>query len=57
MAYGYRPSGPVELFYSRAGFYQELIKAAESQGFTREEALEILKIDALRSIASEIRDR
>ena len=57
MVYGYRPSGPVELFYTRAGLYQELIKAAESQGFTREEALEILKIDALRSIASEIRDR
>lgn len=55
MVYGYH--SPVELFRSRAGFYQELIEAAESQGFTREEALEILKIDTLRSIENELGDR
>lgn len=50
MAYGYMRSDPVELFRQRAGYYQKLIKEAEVQGFTRQEAIELLKVDTMRGI-------
>ena len=54
MAYGYMRPDPVKAFRDCAGFYQQMIAAAESQGFTRQEAIELLKIQALRSIDDDL---
>ena len=50
MPYGYVRPDPAEIFRRQAAFYQQLIAAAETQGFTRQEVIELLKIQALRNI-------
>lgn len=57
MSYGYQRSDPVKLFADRAGYYMQMIQAAEQQGFTRQEAIEILKVDNLHLIESAIGNR
>ena len=57
MVRGYSRPDPVELFQNRAAGYLEMIEAAECQGFTRQEAIELLKIDALRLIQNELENR
>ena len=54
MSYGYMRPDPVTLFADRAGFYRKLIEAAEKEGFTRQEAIEILKVDKLHIITEEL---
>ncbi len=54
MPYGYVRPDPAEIFRRQAAFYQQLIAAAETQGFTRQEVIELLKIQALRNIADDL---
>lgn len=50
MAYGYMRSDPVEQFRGAVGHYKLLIAAAMEEGFTREEAIELIKVYALFDI-------
>lgn len=50
MPYGYMRPDPVEIFRKQAAFYQQLIAVAETQGFTRQEAIEILKVAAMKEV-------
>ena len=54
MAWGYTNTDPVKTFSNQVEFYAKLIQAAEAQGFTRQEAIELLKVDKLHAIADEI---
>ena len=54
MAYGYMRPDPVEQFKNAIGHYGDLILAAQMMGYTEEEAIELLKIYALFSVASNL---
>lgn len=54
MAYGYMRQDPVEQFKDAVGHYGDLILAAMQMGYTEEEAIELLKVYALFSMASKL---
>ncbi len=54
MACGYQRTDPIKLFSDMIGFYAKQIQAAEAQGFTRQEAIELLKVEKLHNIAEAI---
>lgn len=54
MAYGYMRPDPVEQFGGAVGHYKLLIAAAIEEGFTRAEAIELIKIWQLAGISSGI---
>ncbi len=54
MAYGHMRPDPVELFKNTVGYYKKLIDATQAEGFTRQEAIELLKIYALCGIEDDL---
>lgn len=50
MAYGYNRPDPAEAFRSWLKYQAELITIAEQEGYTREQAIELLKAYTLRGI-------
>lgn len=52
MAYGYMRPDPVEQFKNALGHYNKLILAAIEQGYTEDQAIELLKVYALFCIDS-----
>lgn len=54
MAYGYMRPDPVEQFRNTAGHYKLLISTAMEEGFTRAEAIELLKVYALSDVACKL---
>ncbi len=54
MPYGYVPVDPVKVFRNTLGYYEGLIRAAMEMGYTKDQAIELLKVWALREISEEI---
>lgn len=54
MAYGYMRPDPVGLFRDWLRYQQRLIAVAMEEGYTRQEAIEMLKIHQLDSIRDNI---
>lgn len=54
MAYGYMRQDPVEQFKNAVGHYGDLILAAQTMGYTEEEAIELLKVYALFEMARKL---
>ena len=52
MSYGYMRPDPVDQFRNAIGHYKKLIDAAMEQGFTEDQAIELLKVYGLFSIDS-----
>lgn len=50
MAYGYQRPDPIDLFRNAVGHYKKLIDAAKEEGFTEEQAIELLKVYQLDTI-------
>lgn len=50
MAYGYQRVDPREVFRSSVKYWKELIEIAMEEGFTREEAMQLLIVDQLDAI-------
>lgn len=50
MSYGYMVPDPVEQFKSALGHYDKLICAAMEQGYTKDQAIELLKVYGIFSI-------
>ena len=44
MTYGYMRPDPVEQFKGALGYYSDFITAAVKMGYTKEEAIELLKV-------------
>ena len=57
MTHEYRGPDPAEQFKGAVRHYKTLIVAAMEEGFTREEAIELLKVYGLFSIDSEMMGR
>lgn len=51
MAYGYMRPEPIEVFRNWVKFQTKLIEVALEEGYTREEAIELLKVHHLDSIS------
>lgn len=54
MAYGYQRVDPREVFRGSVKYQKELIEIAMEEGFTREEALQLLIVDQLDAIRDNI---
>lgn len=54
MAYGYQRPDPVESFRSCLRFYSELIVVAKQEGYSDDQAIEMLKVYYLDSIKDNI---
>lgn len=54
MPYGYVPVDPVKVFQNVLGHYDKLINVAMEMGYTKDQAIELLKVWALREISEEI---
>ena len=54
MSYGYVPVDPVKVFQNVLGHYDKLINAAMEMGYTKNQAIELLKVWALKGIGEEI---
>lgn len=54
MSYGYVPVDPVKVFQNVLGHYDKLINAAMEMGYTKNQAIELLKVWALKGICEEI---
>ncbi|WP_154471359.1 hypothetical protein [Clostridium porci] len=54
MAYGYMRPDPKEAFRNAIRFYGELIDIAVDEGYTEEQAMELLKVWALVGIESNV---
>ena len=52
MAYGYQRPDPVQAFRNAVGHYKKLIAVAVEEGFTEDQAIELLKVYGLFSIES-----
>lgn len=54
MAYGYMRPDPVEAFRNALGHYEKLIAVAMEEGYTEDQAIELLKVYGLFSIDSDV---
>ena len=54
MAYGYMRSDPVEQFRNSLGYYDKLIAIAMEKGYTKDQAIELLKVHGLFGIESNL---
>ncbi len=52
MAYGYMRLDPVEPFKNALGYYDKLIAVAMEKGYTKDQAIELLKVYGIFSIES-----
>ena len=50
MAYGYSRPDPMKLFRDSCRHYRTLVNIAVSEGFTEEQAIELIKINKLEDI-------
>ncbi len=57
MSYGYVPVDPVKVFRNTLGYYEGLIHAAMEAGYTKDQAIELLKVWALKGIEETIGSR
>lgn len=54
MAYGYMRPDPKEAFRNVIRYYRELIDIAVDEGYTEEQAIELLKVWMLEGIESNV---
>lgn len=54
MAYGYSRPDPKKLFRDSCQYYRVLVNIAVSEGFTEEQAIELIKINELEDIKDSI---
>ena len=56
MAYWRNLNEPIEAFKRSLGVYDQLISAAMEDGYTQEQAIELLKVWGLLSVANSVDD-
>ncbi len=57
MPYGYVPVDPVKVFQNVLGHYDKFINVAIEMGYTKDQAIELLKVWALKGIEEMIGSR
>lgn len=57
MSYGYMRPDPVKVFWDTLGYYEKLIDEAEKMGYTKDQAIELLKVWALKGIEETVGNR
>lgn len=57
MSYGYMRPDPVKVFRNTLEYYEKLIDEAVKMGYTKDQAIELLKVWALEGIEDTIGSR